>query len=160
MTEWIWRGRCFRPWWVRLHRWSMQVKQLSSPPHIRNAFNMYLNHEIDNEVLWQQEINQGRIVSSWTWGSGQLYLQEMTNNLLSLYNSSQKFGTSYQWKSSAVTHNAFQNIYIVLLNAGWVVQHADHTSGTSSQWLRKALGSHTISYNPLTCTVLGFILTL
>lgn len=140
MKGWIWRGTCFRPQWVRLHRWSMQVKQLSSPPHIWNAFNMYPSHEIDNERLWQWEINQGRRVSSWTWGSGQLYLHKNdSNTFLSLYNSSQKFPTGQQCKSSAVTHNAFQSIHIVLLNAGWVVQHADHTSGTSSQCLRKGL---------------------
>lgn len=53
-----------------------------------------------------------------------------------------------RWKSSAVTHNAFQNIFVVLLNVGWLVQHSVHTAGISSQWLRKALGSHAISYNP------------
>lgn len=78
MKGWIWRGRCFRPQWVRLHRWSMQVKQLSSPPCIWNVFNMYPSHEIDSERLWQREINQGRRVSSWTWGSEQLYLQKTT----------------------------------------------------------------------------------
>lgn len=96
-------------------------------------FNMCLSCEIDDERFWQQEINRGRRISSWTWHGGWLYLQKMTAIICLLCtihprslekDNGGKVGLLPMTLSKTRIYN--------LLNAGWVVQHSDICDSTAN----------------------------